>query len=81
MALEVAEAAPEMAEWGPFSPPTVEEEDVAVVGGGACCWDTFCSSAASCFGSTPGDLGGLSPRAQTHTYGHKFTKRNTHTHV
>lgn len=28
---------------------------------GACCWETFCSSAASCFGSTPGDLGGLSP--------------------
>lgn len=33
----------------------------AVEEGGACCWDTFCSSAASCLGSTPGDLGGLSP--------------------
>lgn len=22
---------------------------------GACCWDTFCSSAANCFGSTPGE--------------------------
>lgn len=34
--------------------PEVEE--------GACCWDTFCSSAASCLGSTPGDLGGLLPK-------------------
>lgn len=39
------------------------EEEVEV---GACCWDTFCSSAASCFGSTPGDLGGLSPRGGSH---------------
>lgn len=29
---------------------------------GACCWETFCSSAASCLGSTPGDLGGLLPK-------------------
>jgi len=28
---------------------------------GSCCWDTFCSSAANCLGSTPGDRGGLSP--------------------
>lgn len=28
---------------------------------GTCCWDTFCSSAASCLGSTPGERGGLSP--------------------
>lgn len=34
--------------------PEVEE--------GACCWETFCSSAASCLGSTPGDLGGLLPK-------------------
>lgn len=29
---------------------------------GACCWETFWSSAASCLGSTPGDLGGLLPK-------------------
>lgn len=40
----------------------LEEE----VDSGACCCDTFCSSAASCLGSTPGDLGGLSPRKLTH---------------
>lgn len=39
------------------------EEEVEV---GACCCDTFCSSAASCLGSTPGDLGGLSPGRFTH---------------
>lgn len=29
---------------------------------GACCWETFCSSAANCFGSTPGER---CPPAQT----------------
>lgn len=44
--------------------PEVEE--------GACCWDTFCSSAASCLGSTPGDLGGLLPKgAVVHTQKHQ----------
>lgn len=33
---------------------------------GACCWDTFCSSAASCFGSTPGERW-RSPTTHTHT--------------
>lgn len=40
--------------------PEVEE--------GACCWDTFWSSAASCLGSTPGDLGGLLPKGATQTH-------------
>lgn len=39
---------------------------------GACCWDTFWSSAASCLGSTPGDLGGLLPKGATQT--HKNTR-------
>lgn len=47
--LEVAEAV--------AGKPQVEE--------GACCWETFCSSAASCLGSTPGDLGGLWPKGAT----------------
>lgn len=37
---------------------------------GACCWDTFWSSAASCLGSTPGDLGGLLPKGATQTQRH-----------
>lgn len=44
--------------------PEVEE--------GACCWDTFWSSAASCLGSTPGDLGGLLPIGATQR--HKKSK-------
>lgn len=45
----------EVAEVVAGRPEEEEPED------GPCCWDTFCNSAASCLGSTPGDRGGLSP--------------------
>lgn len=47
--------------------PEVEE--------GACCWETFWSSAASCLGSTPGDLGGLLPKwAMLDTQNHRVNQ-------
>lgn len=47
----------------------LEEEE------GACCWETFCSSAASCLGSTPGDLGGLLPKeVALDTQNHQVTQ-------
>ncbi len=51
------------------------EEEVEV---GACCWDTFCSSAASCLGSTPGDLGGRSPRGRHDRYTKASLCKGTH---
>lgn len=49
---------------------------------GACCWDTFCSSAASCLGSTPGDLGGLLPKGATvDTQEHKGSHASSFTHL
>lgn len=44
------EAVDAVAEWRcPAFPSTVSTEE------GACCWETFCSSAANCLGSTPGE--------------------------
>lgn len=46
-ALDAADVVPEWL-WAPFSMAELTTQE-------ACC-DTFCSSAANCFGSTPGDL-------------------------
>lgn len=39
---------------------------------GACCWDTFCSSAANCLGSTPGER---CPPAQTNGFADRHCTR------
>lgn len=68
MPLEAADPVPEWrraerssADSTPRPPDPIPEPTIP----GACCWDTFCSSAANCLGSTPGER---CPPAQTNCF-------------
>lgn len=50
--LDAADPAPE---WRRAERSSADKTPIPPGPMGACCWDTFCSSAANCLGSTPGE--------------------------